>query len=429
MIELQLLNKVLAEKSLNILFMNNITDDHFIQYKEEYEFIINHYNNYGNIPDVETVVQKFEDFNVLQVQESDKYLIENLQEAHLYSKLVPVLYKVQEILQTDSKEAIDYLLPNVEQLVKLGAFSAGKSWKETGQERLADVIRRRTIEGILGIPSGMAELDEYTHGWLDGEDLVTIVGRTNEGKSWILAYYLANALLKGKKVLLYSGEMGHDMTGKRVDTLVCNVTNLGMLNGKMTDQDFKIYEQHIKDIKTMVGDLIIVTPKDLGGKRLTQHTLKGLIEQHEPDMVGIDQISLMDDSRAQKGDPNRIRLSNVSEDLFKLSEDYGIPILVDAQANRDASKKKEQDKAPETSEIAESDAIAQNSSRVISIKQTGAGLKVALKKNRYGINNVEFLYYWDIDKGIFKYIPTSENPQSQEATEERNEFNDGTDVF
>lgn len=62
MVELQVLSKVLNDKSVSILELNNITPDYFITYPDEYQFIMEHYQKYGNVPDKETFIHKFPDF-------------------------------------------------------------------------------------------------------------------------------------------------------------------------------------------------------------------------------------------------------------------------------------------------------------------------------------------------------------------------------
>ena len=57
--------------------------------------------------------------------------------------------------------------------------------------------------GMLGISSGMQELDRILNGWLPGEELVTIVGRVNQGKSWLLQKFLTEDNKKNKRVLDY----------------------------------------------------------------------------------------------------------------------------------------------------------------------------------------------------------------------------------
>ena len=59
MTELQVVSRILNQKSMNIVTENNITDDYFISYKSEYEYIKNHVEKYGNVPDKETFLSVF----------------------------------------------------------------------------------------------------------------------------------------------------------------------------------------------------------------------------------------------------------------------------------------------------------------------------------------------------------------------------------
>ena len=63
MIQLQVLNYVLASKSLSILRDNNIDKDYFTEYPDEYQFIIDHFSQYNQVPDMETFMAKFPDFS------------------------------------------------------------------------------------------------------------------------------------------------------------------------------------------------------------------------------------------------------------------------------------------------------------------------------------------------------------------------------
>lgn len=62
---------------------------------------------------------------------------------------------------------------------------------------------------------------------------------------------------------------------------------------------------------------------------------------------------------------------------------------------------------PDLTNLADSDSIGQNSSKVLFIRQTGAGLKLSLTKNRTGAVGVNLIYFWDIDKGRFVYVPSA----------------------
>lgn len=66
-------------------------------------------------------------------------------------------------------------------------------------EKIKDLENKRAKGGMLGIGSGLPELDKILNGWLPGEELVTIVGRVNQGKSWLLQKFLTEANRQHKK--------------------------------------------------------------------------------------------------------------------------------------------------------------------------------------------------------------------------------------
>ena len=281
----------------------------------------------------------------------------------------------------------------------------------------------------------MKELDKILNGWLPGEELVTIVGRVNQGKSWLLQKFLTEANKQNKRVLHYSGEMGVLQVAYRNDTLGLNYSNSQLMRGTIADGDYKQYLEDMENNKQL-AEYRVVTPNDFGGKMLTVSMLRTLIKKHKPDIIGIDQISLMEDERRLKGDATRTQYTHIAQDLFNMSTQFGIPIIVDAQANRNKADV-DNPENPELADIGESDGIAQNSSRVISLVQTKAGLSLKITKNRYGENNKKLLYVWDIDCGVFSYVveEQQENNDHDDYVDaelplrNNKQFNDITDVF
>lgn len=65
--------------------------------------------------------------------------------------------------------------------------------------------RLNSTTGMVGILSGIPELDRTTRGWQRGK-LYGFIAPTNYGKSWLSVTFAANAL-KSHKVALFSGEM------------------------------------------------------------------------------------------------------------------------------------------------------------------------------------------------------------------------------
>lgn len=395
---------------------------------------MDHFKEYGNVPDKETFLNEFRDMDLVEVTESDKYLIETLQEEYLYSQMVPFVHKIAEAVKSDANVAVKIAQTEIERLSKLSAvFKAGFDIIKNSMSRQVDYEARLKNEGFLGIPTGIEELDKITHGWMRGEDLVIILGRTNEGKSWVLLFFLVVAWLNGQKVLMYSGEMSSSVVGYRFDSLNKHFSNEALMQGDANLGDERNptdYRKYLEDLAKSDLPFVVVTPKDLGGKRLTTPVLHQLIEQYKPDIIGIDQLSLMDDHRAGRGEQERIRFTHIAEDLYIASEKYGIPILAPAQANREAEKEKKDDggKTPELHQIGESDGVGQNATRVIAMRQIGTTLKITVRKNRYGKRNQEILLLWDIDKGIIRpFLAVSTNKEGEAVQTKK--LMEGEDLF
>lgn len=426
MVEHQIICKILADKSLTILYDNGIDVDLFpADYRDELQFIIDHKNTYGNIPDTLTFLSDFQDFDIVEVSENEDYMIDKLMESILYQKQIVMANHYGEKLgEADSRNALRYLKDSIEEIKKIEQKTTTVD-DITQDTARGDEYTKKVMGGeVVGISTGSEELDKALHGWLE-EDLIIILGRTNEGKSWILKYFLVVAWQAGHKVMLYSGEMSSTIVGYRFDTLNEHFSNTALMSGSeelgedMTD---KTYVEYLGNLKNSKNPFIVLTPKTLG-RKLDIPTLKYLIEIYKPDIVGIDQISLMVDSRAEKGDQTRIQYTHIAEDLYDVSEKYRIPVLAPAQANRSAEKKNKEkgstnDNPPETHEISESDGIGQNATRVVSILRNGVQLKIFVAKNRYGERGQTTSFLWDIDRGIIKPFstPTTNSNNNQVNT-------------
>ena len=213
------------------------------------------------------------------------------------------------------------------------------------------------------------------------------------------------------------------MVGLRFDTLNKHFSNMGLLNGsgtlgKKPDTDGakylqEDYEKYITQLQQKSG-FIVVTPDDFEGRKPNVDEIKSLAIKHGADMIVIDQLSLMSDKR--RADIPRIAYNNISEDLFLMSKELKKPVLLMAQANREAVKNRKKGESPELHDLAESDGVGQNATRVLSLSVIDGTLKISVKKNRYGINNKEVLMIWEVNTGYLKPL-LSENPE--ESTEDK----------
>lgn len=420
MIELQCINNILAENNIETYLEEGINEDFFPTYTKEWNYISDHYKKYGKVPDQATFLATFTEFDLIDVLEPPKYLLENLREDYVFRQSAKLFNESVELLKQNAFEGLRNILSKGEKLLVSNSITHGTDINNIVNQKLEEINSKKRIDGLLGISTGLKELDDVLGGWLPGEEFVTIVGRVNQGKSWLLQKFLTSAHSQHKRVLLYSGEMSAMQVGYRHDTLAMNYSNRQLTRGTISDLEFTNYENDLQKRAKELEPFIVVTPKDLGGKYMTVSMLKALCKKYQPDIIGIDQLSLMDDER--RGENRRLQLANITMDLFRLSEELGKPILADAQANRNKTSSEEPEN-PELADIGEADAIGQNSSRVISLVQTKLGLSLLVTKNRYGENNKKFIYSWDIDLGTFRFV-SEEGSQKETELPFKNNRND-----
>lgn len=435
-VELQIISKILDTKDFSFIEASEeeITSEYFDAYVEEFEFIQAHYKQYGNVPDVETFINKFPDIELVEVNEDNNYLLDELKHEYIYKKLLPVLKQGVSLFEQGKLiEACDYLISDIPKAKELAVKSKDVGVIESVDERVHDYEFVNQNITANFIPTGFAEMDADIVGWKRGEELVVIYARTNQGKSWILEAFCTNAVEQGYNVGYFSPEMSDKSVGYRFDTLHGNLSNSAMTFGKVTDTfNLDIYKLYSDELKKLSGEMYVRTPADFN-RRVTVTKLREWIESRQLDIIALDGITYLTDERFKKGDSKTISLTNISEDLMELSVEMKVPILVVVQANRGGVVDKQSLDTPELENIRDSDGIAMNASKVYAVRQIKNNDNVTLlidnKKMRGGEMGQSYSYTWDIDIGRFEYVDKSTldiNEDKYEApTREKKEVTGG----
>lgn len=428
MIQLQIISKILETKDISFIEDNYFTPDYFVGYENEFNYIWNHYKDFGNVPDKATFLSKFPDIDLVEVTESDRYLAETLREEYLYYQSVPVVQKIAELLKTDANAAAEYMLHAVQELQPDYGINSIDIISQAN-ERLEQYEERKNKQDDWFITTGFQELDEQIHGLQRGEEFVVIVARVNQGKSWILEKICTHIWQIGYNVGYISPEMGAVSVGYRFDTLYKNFSNKNLMWGN----DVEKYEDYIEQLKQNGHKFLVATPIDFQ-RQITISKLRNWVKQQKLDVLAIDGITYLTDERYKRGDNKTSTLTNISEDLMSLSIEMGIPILVVVQANRGATAD-EGDGTPELENIRDSDGIAYNASKVISIRQLkNSVLRMEIKKQRFGKIGERLDYTWDIDTGNFELLSNYEDAEEEKDTERKvkkmkKKYQDKEDVF
>ena len=422
MIQLQVLNKIIQNRDPSLILLNNLNETFFSDYPDEFKYILNHYNQFGVIPDKETFIGKFNDFDFIQVNEPDAYLINELYNDRNRRELAVVFNKMRTLLMNnDINEATKLFKETSEKMSESVHLDSVDIFKDTS--RFQDYVERSQDFGKFYISTGFKELDEVLGGWDREDELATIVARTNQGKSWLLLKTALAAAEQGLKVGLYSGEMSVRKVGYRIDTLLGHISNSAMIRGNLDIHNQ--YEKYIQDLKDgkVKGTIKVLTPDMISGPAGVT-ALRAFIEKEKLDMLCIDQHSLLEDDRKAKNPVEKA--ANISRDLKNLQVMERIPIISVSQQNRNSTEN-----GVDTTHIAQSDRIGQDSTVILNFEQDGKVLTMHILKSRDSVVGKKLQYAIDLDKGIFQYLPATNDANGGAGADQiRSEFcEDGEDVF
>ena len=354
--QLQVLNKILQTKDFSLVELNNLTEDFFFNYKAEFNYIKNHYEKYGTIPDKLTFLGVFPDFDIIEVAEPDNYLIEELYKDYNASYMATRFNTIKKLLEEDkTDEAVDYLVKSIDNLHQGSAIKSHDLFKDTS--RYDRYLERVANHDKFYIKTGFPELDRIIGGLDRENENMVIAARTGIGKTWTLLIMAAAAAMQGYRVGIYSGEMSVDKVGYRLDTIIGGIDNNVITRG--TDMSAQAqYKQYLENLKSCTGTIKVLTPNDIAGPA-TVAALRAFVDKEHLDVLFIDQYSLLEDT--SRTTVMHERVANISKAVKNLQVMKRIPIVSVAQMNRTKSEDGEKD----TTQIGLSDRIGQDATTII----------------------------------------------------------------
>jgi len=418
MVALQILCKCLATGNIDIIEDNQLTQEHFNGYEDEFNFVVDHFKEYGNTPDKATFLSKFPDDELVEVTESDRYLVETIREEYLYFKSVPVVQKIAQLLKTDANAAAEYMIQATREL-QPNYDLGGTDIVSQAIDRYNEFVDRKEHQEEWFFTTGFPELDDVLHGIQRKEEFIVLFARTNQGKSWVLEKICTHIWEIGFNVGYISPEMGASSVGYRFDTLHKQFSNRALVWGQdeIKNDDYK---QYIDELTQRKNKFIVATPSDFDQK-ITATKLRKWTKKYNLQAIAVDGITYLSDERYKRGDSKTISLTNISEDLMNLSMEVGVPVLAVVQANRGGVVGTDSEDLPELESIRDSDGLSFNASKVIALRQNKNGdLLMQIKKNRNGFVGKKLAYKWSPNIGEFINIPMNDDTEERRPADRDN---------
>lgn len=410
-IELQVISKILTcDEELEIDKLCEFDPSYYSIFKPHIEFILNHKDKYGEVPDVFTFQAEFPDVTLVSVSEPIKYLCDGMKENKQHILLLETFNKLKDLGTADIKDAWTYIANQCERASQLNPVHPLDLIKDA--KIRSDQVLEYSKQSR--IPTGFPEIDKLMYGGLSTiEELVLIVARTNTGKSWVCTKMMESAQKHGFPVAYYSPEMQASFLGTRFDTWRSHFQNSQIYQGKYSED----YLNYIRSLPEEDTSAFVIEDKDMPD-RVSPRSLGAFVKRHGIKLLIIDGLSYMNDDQSSSRDHEKYK--HICTDLFKMSKRYGCAIAVAVQANRETKESKD-DKGepfPNLYNVEGSDHPGRIATQAFALRQIFDKhvLDIRLEKSRMANNQKPIMSYaWDVNNGNCQYLPGGQDDPVAQA--------------
>lgn len=404
-VELQIISKLLTTDSdFDIDRLCAFDTSYYAVFNKQIEFILNHREQYGNIPDIFTFQAQFPDITLVQVDEPISYLEDNIRKNKQQILLLQTFNKLADLGSGDVSDAWQYLSKQVSMAESLDT-SQPMNIVSDAIKRSEQIIEFNQQERI---PTGFPEIDKLLYGGFSTvEEFVVLLARTNAGKTWVCTKMMESAQLNNRPVLYYSPEMRASFIGTRFDTWRGHFKNSEIFRGRYDEN----YMNYLKQLAKEETGAFVVEDSDMSGGITTVASLENLVKKYHIKMLIVDGLSyLSDGSRITSVSDTSLKYKNIANDLFRLSKKYRCAVISVMQANRESKETKDEKGEPfPTMMHAEgSDHPCRIATQVFSIRQIFDKhiLEIRMEKSRTAKNTKPvFSYTWDPNTGTTELLP------------------------
>ncbi|WP_104744533.1 replicative DNA helicase [Helicobacter acinonychis] len=289
--------------------------------------------------------------------------VEEIKNASIKRKLLALANTLREQSLENSQKSSDILNAIEREVYTLLNGSTIEGFRDI-QEVLAstmNIITENQKKGSLevtGIPTGFAQLDNYTSGFNKGS-LVIIGARPSMGKTSLMMNMVLSALNDDKGVAVFSLEMSAEQLALRALSGLTSINMHDLESGRLDDDQWENLAKCFDDISRKKLFFYDKSYLRINQVRLQLRKLKS--QHKELGIAFIDYLQLMSGSKANT--ERHEQIAEISRELKTLARELEIPIIALVQLNR--SLENRDDKRPILSDIKDSGGIEQDADIVL----------------------------------------------------------------
>ncbi|MDC0396153.1 replicative DNA helicase [Candidatus Pelagibacter sp.] len=219
-------------------------------------------------------------------------------------------------------------------------------------------------EGIVGVPTGLTELDDRLGG-LHNSDLIIIAGRPSMGKTALatnIAFHAAKNIQKSGKqssIAFFSLEMSSEQLSTRILAEQSRIKSNDIRRGKISDEQFDKFietSKNIAELPLYIDETPAISIAAMSNRARRIKRLFGL------DMIIVDYIQLMTGSINNR-DGRVQEISQITQGLKAIAKELRIPVIALSQLSRAVEQR--DDHKPQLSDLRESGSIEQDADVVM----------------------------------------------------------------
>ena len=378
-----LVNNDIIDEVSTIIGSNSFYDPAHIKIFEVIETL----NNKGMIANPITLKNFFEKDNMLNEVGGTEYLVKltrfsgSSKQAVDYAKVIHEMYLRRELILISDKLSSDTLntqeddaesiIENTEKslfdLAERGSFSQSflKFNKALDQTIEMATLAMKNDRGIVGVPTGLTELDEKLGG-LHKSDLIILAGRPSMGKTALatnIAYNAAQNILSRQEkssVAFFSLEMSSEQLSTRILSEQARIKSDDIRRGKVTEEEINRYietSRNIYNLPLFIDETPAITIATLSNRARRIKRLFGV------NLIVVDYIQLMRANSIKKNEGRVQEISEITQGLKALAKELNVPILALSQLSRAVEQR--DDKLPQLADLRESGSIEQDADVVM----------------------------------------------------------------
>ncbi len=323
-----------------------------------FEFLRNFHTTYGGLPSVD--LMNVEGYDLSVPRGPMAYYVDECRKRAIYNYINGAQGQLLESLRTrDMDGAIQVIQSSLNSVSSLRTEEDVITLQEAARRVMEQYDEAHLHPGRQGITLGWNILDDVTGGAENG-DLVTIVARTNIGKSWTLVWMALQAWRAGHSVLFASMEMTTEAVVRRFIGLERTVNPRFIREGRLS-----IMRE--TEIRRSIDGMTSRPPFHLLSGNMKKETsdLDALIQEFVPDIVLVDAGYLMKPKGGKQWRAKWEEAATVATELKDLCLARNRPIIQSVQFSK---QQKDGDKSePDLMNIGGTDEIAKLSSIVIGV--------------------------------------------------------------